>query len=791
VAETLAPRELRLRFFAALRELFRRLAERVPLLLVIDDLQWSDDDSDQLLAEILRAPDAPRLLLLATSRTAPRPGRRVHALRLERLPPPDARELAQRLQAALPGDERLDPAAIAAEADGHPLFIAELVRHARSRRATPPDLDEAIWTHLGTLDATARGLLELVAIAGGPIAQATTATAAAIGLAELGRHVTLLRARHLVRTTGADANDAVEPYHDRIREAVLLRLDEGRRRARHASLAHALAANENAEPELLAMHWAQAGAPAQAAEHALRAAEKARRALAFDREARLISLALELAPPDADRARDLHTRRGDALVNATRGPEAAEAYLQAAAGSAGTLALDLRRQAAEQLIITGHVDAGLATIEGVLRGLRVRAPRSRWGMVLSLLYRRARIRLRGLRFRRRSEAESSPDDLARMNVYEAIGRSLMMLDNVRAADFQARLLLLALRCGIPARVAQAVGLEAVHSSMVGRRAARRTGRLLRATQVLAEDVGEPYVHGVAASAAGSADFLGAGRWRSGRAHFERALTISESLPGVRFERTSLQMGSVWAMYVQGDVTALARQVPAYVREADERGDILAGSLLRTLVGNAAWLVVGDPAEAQRQVAAARQLWGDQRHELPPLFLMVAEGHIELYLGRGATALEKVRSLWRPMLRSYVLHVQFARFVAFDLRARAALAAYDATSGRELLGEAEHFTRKLEREKTACTDAMAALLRAGLAARRGAPRLTCELLGRAAAQFDAADMAMHAAVARGCHGCRIEGDEGRALGSSFRQWMAGQGVPEPERLAAMLAPGLPA
>ena len=535
-AEFPDPPELRRRAFVALRELLARLGDRRPLVLFIDDLQWGDADSAAALSELLRPPDPPVLLLLGCYRSedaAASPLLRALRAALAGAPsaPLDCRELAlealagseaEALALMLLGHEdsfaRARAAAFARVSGGNPFFVYELVRHLqavgestpRPERVGAVALDEVLWARIRRLPEGARRLLEVVAVSGRPLGQAEACRAA--GLEREGRTaLAVLRSGRLIRGTGAADRGEVETYHDRVREAVVARLDPATLAGHHLRLAEALEATGRADPEVLATHLRGADQPRRAGDYYALAAAQAAEALAFDRAATLYRLALELLPTGDARGPELRARRADALANAGRGGEAAREYLAAAGGATGGAALELRRRAALQLLISGHIDEGSAALRAVLEAVGMEVPSTPRRALWSLLLRRRQVRLRGLGFRRRDTGRIAAEELTRVDICWSAAVGLSLVDPVRGADFQARHLLLALRAGEPCRIARSLALEGMHRAIAGGSGRRRAERYLRMAHELAHRVGDPHVLGLAALGTGYAIFL-LGHW---------------------------------------------------------------------------------------------------------------------------------------------------------------------------------------------------------------------------------------------------------------------------------------
>ena len=779
--QALDPQELRSRIFAALRELFYRLAERRPVILVTEDVQWADGDSWALLAEVMRPPDAPTLLLIATRRgtgeRVPLPGD-VKTLRLGPLGAAEARTLAGALAERAALDPSIDAETLAAEAGGHPLFIDELVRHAMMRGARAPGLvrlEDALWARIEMLEPEARRLLELVVVADLPLEQDAARRALECDFAAFTKHVSVLRVGNFVRA--GSARESIEPYHDRVRDAVSGKLDGERRRQCHERLALALEASNPIDPQALAVHWEGAGARERAADYAISAGDRAAEAFAFDRAAQLYRRALELRPQAGEPARRLRARLGHALANAGRGAEAAEAYLAAAEGANEAEALDLRRRAAEQLLRSGHVDEGLAALERVLAAVGMKLPRTPQRALALVILRRLRMWLGGTRFRLRDASQIAPNELVRVDICWSVATTLSTVDPIRGFDFVMRHMQLALRAGEPSRIAHAFCSEAAVLTSGGERGARRGAPLLEWARQLAEGLDQPFTHAYVRLHDGACAFL-AGSWRPALEQCDEAERMfRERCAGVAREVGNAQLFSCSSLYALGEINELCRRVSRGLQEAIERGDRTSAAEMRTGLVNFAWLVQEGPQRAREHTAAAIGQWSQRGFHLQHAYDFFAQAQLDLYEGNAATAQGRVERNWPQVSRSLVLKIQPVRIFNFDLLGRCALAGAIERGDPALLRTAERHAGRIGAEKRTWAAGLSTLLSAGVAAARNEREASLALYRRAAEEFEQAGMRLHAAVARRRMGETAEAD----------RYLLSQRIRDPERVTAMLAP----
>ncbi len=440
---------LRRQAFGALRELLGRIADRQPLVIYIDDLQWADADSTFLLEDILRPPDAPKLMLVGSFRTEDIETKpflkqilqgagsdNCRELFVGPLPGGEARELTRSLFAAvgISGEPFID--SIVKEADGSPFLLEQLTHYGtmNERAATAGiTLSTMLNERIRQLPSGSRQFLDTLAVAGRPVNQDVAIRAAGLSDDSL-KILSALRSAQFVRSGGTSYG--VEIYHDRIGETLASLLGDDERRQIHRRLAQALEARGLDDPEALYEDYLGAGEEDRAAVHAEAAARKAASALAFDRAALYYRRAIELKP-GATNLIDLKISLGDALANAGRPAEAAKEFLDAAKASGSQQSLALQQRAGAQLLTGGHIEEGLEVFRIVLETAGFKLANGPKRALLSLILRRLWIRLRGLEFTERKASEIPEADLARIDICWTVAAGLGVVDLIRGADFQS------------------------------------------------------------------------------------------------------------------------------------------------------------------------------------------------------------------------------------------------------------------------------------------------------------------------------------------------------------------
>jgi tetratricopeptide (TPR) repeat protein len=344
----------------ALREIFSKLAGTTKLVCFIDDLQWGDRDSAEILLEVFRTSAAPDVLFLGTFRR-------------------DEAEASRFLQAWKTGQQRdgsiaqfdcsvgplaveecinlvtgivgIDNAsvrawatAMAEETRGNPLLLSELASCYDPTREDSHlmHLEEVMERKLSFLPPDARQLLDVVAVSGHSMSLEEAAHTAGHETVPIST-ISKMRTERLLRNIGGDEVQSIDTYHDRIRETVLRDMDADRRQGLHVKLGDVIEAamakptaetadGETVNPRVydLAYHFFEGG-DRRAFDYQLQAGEAALGAYALENAIDHLQKAAQVLPEDAsDNARyRLWERLGNACNRAQRLNDALEHYQKA------------------------------------------------------------------------------------------------------------------------------------------------------------------------------------------------------------------------------------------------------------------------------------------------------------------------------------------------------------------------------------------------------------------------------------------------------------------------------
>lgn len=801
--------ERRRRGLSALRELLVRMSEASTLVVFIDDFQWADVDSARLLTELVRPPDPPVMLLIVAFRTKTQADsargegplstlmsstnmrlRDVRDIELRPLSEQSGAAFARALMTRVGGEgtqmSEEEALAYARSGRGSPFYIRQLVLDARAPQTyeSHASLDRVVARRVLALDGECRRLLSAIAVAGGPLPLEVGLDASElVARFEL---VEQLSELDLITHHGAQAKDMIEAAHDRIREVVVGELDADEIRGLHLALAQAFE-RYGSSPERLAVHYEQGGEPELAIGHAELAALRAASALAFERAASFYRRALELLPAKASTEHRSRLELGlaEQLDNLGHAVEAAELFVGLGRRASGAPTIDYERRAAEQLLKSGQVDAGLSSLRAALASTGDRLPQQ-WLLVrLQIVWHRSWVALRGLEFELRDPSTVDPLALRRLDTLVAGLIGLSQREVLLTHALHARLLRISLEVGVAYYLMFAFSWEAIYAVLRGRD--ERSEMLLDICRKTAESSGDAQVLGLLDFMVVVIDWVRRD-WQTSVPGLEQILLMIEGTPRLGF-LTGWRPRMAFGQVELGGLALLRPKLPGWTATALERGNRQEVAEI-VAVTSMVELMFGGLEEARRLLEEARGYGDEPRYTHTKFFLDYAEASLLLDEGRvGEAALLSERALnearrWRLSSFPYLMEG------LHDLRGRSfARVAIGRPGERRARRMVRRSARLLRRRGRGVGEAQAAVLSAALASLDGDLARTLHCWQEAERAFARVGMRAHRAAVCMRLGTQLEEEAAARYLGIGRSYFMDEGIERPERIVERLAPAV--
>ena len=259
-----------------------------PLLLILDDIQWSDRKSLEWLRFLFRFDTQARFMVLATARNEDiiaesglydlidslRQNEQYAEISLQRFSENETVLLAKQISKNKLTDDAA--AILQQQTEGLPLFVVELTRSglqvdSASRASLPDRLLVAFKERLSTLTALSRAAAEAAAVTGRDFSAALLAHIADLSEADLLTALDELWQRHILRESERGRYDF---SHDKLREFIYSSLSPARKQFLHKRVAEALTKLEPEDHWARASHLEKSGAVREASEAYFLAAKR-------------------------------------------------------------------------------------------------------------------------------------------------------------------------------------------------------------------------------------------------------------------------------------------------------------------------------------------------------------------------------------------------------------------------------------------------------------------------------------------------------------------------------------
>jgi len=754
-APEVEPPEARRLGILSLRELIAKLATQRTLVLWIDDCQWADSESLDLLRVLFAAPNAPAVLLLLSYRTDRFDTEQIRSDRnvefVNEIPTlcqevgilgdeiplePLSETQVHLLFRQLTGTDGV-PDDVLATCEGNPLLIHQLAVEMKSRTFVPG----ASWLvdRVRRLAPGDQQLLRFISVAG----HAMRLTTLAKLQAEAVSRVEDLCAGQWLRPKAQSGEECYDIYHDRIRDAIVGTLSDVDRSQLHEALATIMRNDPGHTSLELATHYFEAGRPDQAAHFALQSATEAKHAQAFEQAADRLRWAFEM------RGRDLkdwwiREQRGEALAASGRFGEAADEYGEAAAAAqrypeAIESAVRLKVKSATMHLRAGGSDSARNAYREAAELLGA-APHEDHHLLRGKLARLPWI----VRMPRFVDRGAAPDEVVeRFQLLRELAVSMTTVDARMYWRTGYVWLREAIRTGDPTLAGDAASTEATMHSALGGVFRHSSQRLLDfAYRCITPEHLYEYQKLLCANAGVC---INEGRWRDCAAYSEQANEMMiKHFPDLPWGRTVIHQFWFVGLSMLGELGELHDRAARVLVQAERVGDIrLIGTYQfgyatfgHLATGHAASIAAATARLAPTGVEGG--LKGVPRGAIP--FIAMGSVLAQMFEGRFDIARELLDAYFAWTRRDLAAQ-GYAAFVMRYLRGLTALALASGGASGDALDDVRLQIKMLKKQRLAASKAGAAYLLGELRLLKNEVAATRKFFRAAMLGFAQADMPM--------------------------------------------------
>jgi hypothetical protein len=681
-----------------------------PLFLVIDDAQWADRDSLNVLDRLQTAVGREGLGIITVSREPDDP-QRLRASKYIHLGPIDVdsavtilRRAAQRWDVDVPAEMICE---LAEASGGSPFRLRELADEFRPGgvlsefalsqqfETQPPLLSQVseLWKRrVGRLSDDAKKVLTFVVTAGGQVSTQQLAE-----LTELGNSVDASvseLARQRLINDEATGGECISVFHDHVADELIKHLSVDAMREAHQQWALLLSRQQDAGSlsARIAGHFFNAGKPGRAVAHAILAAEDAERRAAISEAARWYTRVVDYVDG---------VERASVLSHAARCYDkadfplpAADCYQRLADLVQGSERIECTFQAIRLLIRGGRFDLARDQISVFAGALGLPKPKLAWRGRIALMTGRLRARLRdrdallhsvvemtasesvsvtGGAPATEADASGSPSNRRALKFCDSLIRPMSLFDHLYAEELSLEAIRLALNYGTRAERLHAAITESVFQCVdKGHRRIEGESNLLTLKPHVARlncsfTSGELWA-GIAYSHALAC------RWNQVALPVQTSLEHYQHLGrSLGFESAHVQWLDVWANWHLGRWTAMRIQTERMLEDGQRRNDLLQQMLSSGGLGSSAFLAIDRPDQLQQFQEFSRELnYHSSLPQLPDVFDWIRSIQLSLYQGKFDEAWHHVELLEPKLRRFPVNRIQLFRVTSAMLSALTAI-----------------------------------------------------------------------------------------------------------------------